>query len=441
MAASKKGKRRRKIIIFILIGVVLAGLTVMAVFNKKEVGISVQTEKVGRRDLVELVIATGKIHPVKQVVINPEVSGEIVDLPVREGQKVKVGDILLRIRPDNYIASTNSSDASYRSALANQNLSAANLEKAQLEFERARQLSEAQLISESQFLEAKTTLAVGEASYETSTHQVDQARAALDRSIEELSRTVITSPMAGTVTQLKAEQGQRVVGTAMMAGTEIMTIADLSAMEARVEVGEIDVVLIEAKQKVRVQVDAYRDKEFEGEVSEIANAANTYGAGQQQEATRFQVKIRILDREPFRPGMSVTTEIETRSRTNVLAVPIQCVTTRMPKTEKNESESSNGGDEVAIEEKVEEPEAESETEADEEKDPVEVVFVIENEKARMIPVKRGIADDHYVEIEEGLEEGLEVVTGSYRAINNELEDGKLVIVEPARNKGKADEGT
>jgi HlyD family secretion protein len=252
---------------------------------------------------------------------------------------------------------------------------------------------------------------------------------------------VITSPMAGTVTQLKAEQGQRVVGTAMMAGTEIMTIADLSAMEARVEVGEIDVVLIEPKQKVQVQVDAYRDKEFEGEVSEIANAANTYGAGQQQEATRFQVKIRILDREPFRPGMSVTTEIETRSRTNVLAVPIQCVTTRMPKTEKNESESSNGGDEVAIEEKVEEPEAESETEADEEKDPVEVVFVIENEKARMIPVKRGIADDHYVEIEEGLEEGLEVVTGSYRAINNELEDGKLVIVEPARNKGKADEGT
>ena len=409
--ANHKSSSTKKIIVLGVIVFALMGLGAYAYFQKREVLISVQTEKVARRNLTETVVANGKIQPIVQIVISPEVSGEIVELPVKDGQRVKKGDLLVRIKPDNYVAQRNSVEASLKSSLAAGNLARANRDKAELEFQRFKQLFQNKLVSDSQFLEAKTSLDVASAQLESSTHQASMAKASLAKAEDDLAKTTIYSPAEGTVTKLKSQLGERVLGTAMMAGTEIMTIADLSDMEARVDVGEIDVVLIKVGQKTKLEVDAFRDRKFNGTVTEIANAARNASAGAaQQDATRFEVKIHIEEKESFRPGMSVTAEIETRYRTNVLTVPIQSVTTRVPKTS-----STNAPPEKK--------------KADFGK-PVEVVFVTEADKARMITVKRGVSDDSNVEILEGVDEGQAVVSGGYKAINRELEDGKLIKIGP-----------
>ena len=322
-------------------------------FRNREVIITVQTEKVARRNLTELVVANGRVHPVLQVKISPEVSGEIIELPVKEGQCVKKGDLLLRIKPDYYLASRRSAEASFQAAVANKDLAGANQRKAEIEEQRNKELLKDKLISESAYLEMKTASEVARATFQSAEHQVNVARAALSRAEEDLAKTTISSPIAGTVSKLNSQQGERVVGTAMMTGTEVMVVADLNEMEARVDIGEVDVVLIAQGQKARLEVEAFRDRKFTGTVTEIANSSRNLGAqsgstgggggggGQQQEATRFEVKIRIKDKETFRPGMSVTAEIETRSRTNVLSVPIQSVTTRLPKGKDGKPISTN----------------------------------------------------------------------------------------------------
>jgi HlyD family secretion protein len=281
------------------------------------------------------------------------------------------------------------------------------------------------------------------------------ARASLARAEEELSRTTIYSPLSGTVSQLNSELGERVVGTAMMTGTEIMTVADLDQMEARVDIGEIDIPLIRMGQKAVLEVDAFRDREFRGTVSEIANSAKGVGSGggQSQEGTKFEVRIRIEDREAFRPGMTVTCEVETRYRTNVLTVPIQSVTTRPPKKAEGEKASGSGTNEVERasgepgsdgdgtgsegakheEDEKDEKGAKDKNDKNDKKDkPIEVVFIVEEGVAKMVPVERGISDEDYSEIEEGVSEGQEVVKGSYRAIMKELEDGKKVVRQSAK---------
>jgi HlyD family secretion protein len=367
-----------------------------------------------------------------QVVINPEVSGEIIDLPVKEGQCVKKGDLLVRIKPDNYIASRNSAEANYKSSLAATALAKANLGKAKFEYTRIEQLYQTKFVSDSQFLDAKTTLDVCQANFENSEHQAEQAKAALARADDDLSKTTITSPIPGTVTKLRSQRGERVVGTAMMAGTEIMTIADLSEIEARVDIGEIDVVLIKLGQKAHLEVDAFRDRKFNGVVTEIANAAKGAASAtqqqsmssQQQEATKFEVKILLTEKEQFRPGMSVTAEIETRSRTNVLAVPIMAVTTRMPKDGgkvKKPAEKDPGL--IAKTQKKEEP-----RKAD------EIVFLVNGDAVKSAKVKTGISDDTYMEVTEGITEGQEIVSGGYAAISRLLEDGKKIKKEEPKKK-------
>lgn len=435
--ASKK-KSRRKILVFAIIGLVLISLGAWAYFRKPEVIINVQTEKVTRRNLTELVVATGKIQPVVFVKISPEVSGEIMELPVKEGQQVKKGDLLLKIKPDTYIAYRNIAEASYKSAQAQNALSAANLSRAKLEYERFKDLFENKLISDSQYLEAKTSYDVAKASFESSTHQKDNAKANLDRAEEDLAKTTILSPLSGTISKLNSQVGERVVGTATYQGTEVMTIADLTDMEARVDIGEIDVVLIEIGQKCRLEVDAFRDRKFTGTVSEIANTAKTSGTGSQTEATKFEVRIRIQEKEAFRPGMSVTAEVETRTRTNVLAVPIQSVTTRLPKepaepkkggiiTAKADEKKSSGGTNAASASKPGSTNVAKKS--NEPPKPIEVVFLTDGPKVKMAKVTRGISDDEYVEITEGLTEGQEVISGGYKAINRDLEDGKKIKVD------------
>ncbi|MBI3417055.1 MAG: efflux RND transporter periplasmic adaptor subunit [Verrucomicrobia bacterium] len=433
-----KSRFARNVIVISLIVVALAGAGGSYYYYKKRETIPiVQTEKVARRNLTELVVATGKIQPVIQVVINPEVSGEIIALPVKEGQHVEKGDLLLKIKPDNYIAQRNSIEATYKSALAGRSLAQANLHKAELEYARVKQLFETKLVSDSQFLEAQTNLEVAKASFETSSHQADQAKASLARAEDDLAKTTIFSPMIGTVTKLKSQVGERVLGQSMMTGTEIMTVANLNDMEARVDIGEMDVVLIALGQKARLEVDAFHDRKFTGEVYEIANAAKTAAMGTQQEATKFEVKIRIKDNEAFRPGMSVTAEVETRYRTNVLTVPIQCVTTRLPK----------GAEDKSADKKAKEKEDETPSNAPpgtkkktESVKPIEIVFLADNGKATMAQVKRGISDDSYVEITEGVTEGQEVVSGGYKAINKELEDGKKMKVDNSKKKPGSKDG-
>ena len=466
--ANSKRKKGRKIVVFSLIILALAGLTTYAVLRKREAVITVQTEKVTRRNLTELVVANGKIQPVWHVKISPEVSGEIIDLPVKEGQLVKKGDLLLKIKPDFYMASRNSSEANFKASLAAKSSAEANLRKAEAEFKRFEGLFQSKLVSDSSFLEAKTAYEIATAQALSASHQVDMAKASLQRAEEDLAKTTISSPLTGTVSKLNSQLGERVVGTAMMAGTEVMTIADLNEMEARVDIGEIDVVLIAVGQNARLEVDSFRDKKFTGTVTEIANSSKTAfpgsGGGSQQEATKFEVKIRVKEKEVLRPGMSVTAEVETRSRTNVLTVPIASVTTRLPKeppspkpggAKKQAAKTSDkaGGAQAADTTKTNAAAvkatnttgtATNSTKSAESKKPgeppkpIEVVFLAENGKVKMVPVKRGISDDSYVEVTEGLKEGQEAVSGGYKAISRELEDGKRIRVGPS--KSEADKG-
>jgi HlyD family secretion protein len=430
-------KKRRKIVVFLAIVLALAGLAAFAIFHKREVIITVQTEKVSRRNLTEVVSSNGRIQPVLQVKISPEVSGEITELPVKEGQCVKKGDLILKIKPDFYTAQRGQAQAGYESALAGQATAEANLRKAEAEFKRNQDLFAIKLISDSVFDEVKAAYDVAKAQLASSQHQVESAHASLMSAQDALDKTTIVSPLAGTISKLDSRLGERVVGTATMAGTEVMTIADLNEMEARVDIGETDVVLIEPGQNVRLEVDAFKDRKFSGTVTEIANSSKTSMSSSSQEATKFEVKIRIKEKEAFRPGMSVTAEIETRSRTNVLAVPLTSVTARLPKTNNVKSNivasvsaPTNAAAKSTNTVASMDPPATSGTnlaKADKQLvKPLEVVFLAEGDKAKMVPVKLGIYDENYYEITEGLQEGQEIISGGYLAIGRDLEDGKHI---------------
>jgi len=429
MAKKKKGTRR-KVIVFTILVLGLAGLTVAALLKRKEVLLTVETQEVQRRDITEVVLADGSIQPVVQVKISPEVSGEIVSLPVREGQHVRQGDVLVKIKPDFYEASVRRAEASHQQALAGLELSRAEQAKAEVEFKRARMMFEQEINSAADFDTARTERDVAISRAVQAEHQVEMAAASLASAQEDQAKTTIRSPLTGTVSKLNSELGERVLGTAQNMGTEIMVIADLNEMEARVEIGEIDIVLIKPGQTARLEVDAFRDRTFTGVVTEIGNSALTRGTGSQQQATKFEVRIRINEKEAFRPGMSVSADIETRHRTNVVAVPIQCVTQRLPATPAAASSSSSGDATNAPAAHQDDP-----AKPDRSPDPVEVVFLAEDGKARMVPVTRGISDDDRVEITEGLEAGQTVITGSYRAIDRDLKDGASIEVRKGGGKG------
>src|SRR5215831_6913334 len=297
MANSKK---RKKMLIFGVIGLVLAGLTTAAILKKHDVVITVQTENVERRSLTEIVVANGKIQPVLQVKISPEVSGEIIELPVKEGQFVHKGDLILKIKPDFYFASRNQAEAGYKSSLASQATAEANLRKATSDDKRGEELFTHKLISDADFDGLKASHDVAMAQLTNAERQVEMSRASLASAEDTLSKTTIVSPLTGTVSKLNSEVGERVVGTATMAGTEVMTISDLNEMEARVDIGEIDVVLIKTNQCVRLDVDAFKDRKFHGTVTEIANSSQnaslTTGTSTTQEATKFQVKVRLQEK-------------------------------------------------------------------------------------------------------------------------------------------------
>lgn len=431
-----KSKRN---LIFIALGVVVIIVLVILAVNKGEErkGIKVTAEKVARRTIIEVVSANGKIQPEKDIKISPYISGEVIELYVKEGDQVKKGDLLAKIDPEIYranydrmLAMMNSQKASEANARARLAQAESQFRNAELSFNRSKTLWEQKVISDADYDAAQSAYEVAKAEKEAAVQSiksaqfgVESAKASLDEAEENLVKTTIRSPNDGTVSKLSVEIGERVTGASQFsAGTEIMRIANLESMEVNVEVNENDIVRVALFDTCLIEVDAYLDRKFKGLVTEISTSANTVGVSADQ-ITNFNVKIRILQesyadmidtakniRSPFRPGMSATVDIQTETVYNVLAVPIQSVTTRADSTGVVEKDDANI--EVAAT-------------TDEVK---EYVFKVDNGKAKMTPVKTGVQDNSYIEIKSGAEEGQEVITGPYRAISKRLKDGDAVKV-------------
>jgi HlyD family secretion protein len=414
MATNGKRKKKRLIIFSILGGLVVLLVIIAVLGSNREEILPVQVEKAQRRTITQVVTATGKIQPEVMVKISPEVSGEIVELPVKEGQRVRKGELLLRIKPDFYTAQRDQSAAALMQAKA-------TLDRNESEFRRMKDLYEKGLVSESEYDFAF-------ASFETSKASHAQAVASLNQVEESVRKTTVISPMNGTVSQLNSELGERVLGTNQFQGTEVMVISDLSKMEARVEVSETDVVLASVGDTARISVDALPNEKINAVVYEIANTGVSRGLGTQEEVTNFEVKMRIVDPPlALRPGMSMVADIETETRPNVLTVPIQSVTIR---TQGSQEQTGGEGEPEAQPASMQGTAKRKTGDA-----PKEIVFVVRDGLARSVPVGRGISNDSYIEITEGLEEGVEVVSGSYKAINRELEDSTRVRIESPEEDG------
>ncbi|MCY7361680.1 MAG: efflux RND transporter periplasmic adaptor subunit [Ignavibacteria bacterium] len=428
----KKKKKKSKKKLLWIIGIALLAIiaTAIIISGKKETLVTVQTEKIKKRNITQIVTATGKIQSETEVNISAEISGEIISLPFKEGDEVKKNDLLVKIKQDAYSPQIQEQNAAIKVAESNLNMSQVTLRKFELEFNRIKQLSEKGLASKSDLDNAQNNVDQTMAQINTNSAQINQQRTGMSRIQYDISKTVIYAPMSGTVTQLNNETGEKVLGTISNQGSNILTISDLSKMECQVEVGETDVAQVNIGDTTKVQIDAFPDKVFTGFVYEIANTAKSTGAGTQDQVVNFVVKIRILNNEvDLRPGMSCTVDIEVDKKNDVLSVPIQSVTTR-------EEYIDNG---MTGDGENENLKRQSEEKQQKKIKPKEIVFIIENGAAKKEEVKTGISDDSYIEVAEGVKEDLEIVKGTFKAINKELEDGTKVKVDNEIKKKKKEE--
>ena len=428
---------RKKLIILIAI-VVLAVVAIGAtVVNKKrEKPVLVTTDKAFRKTITQLVTATGKIQPEVEVKIAPEVSGELIAIPVVEGQHVNKGDLLLRIKPDVYQAQVEAQQAALSGARAASVRDRANLDKAKQDYDRAESLFHDHLLSENDRKAAQTSFEVAKAALQTSLFDVQRAEGALRQINDALSKTVIFAPATGSISALESRVGERVVGTSQFAGTEVMRIADLANMEAQVNVNENDVVNVKVGDPAKISVDAYPDRRIAGVVREIAATATTNNAGTQEQVTNFLVKIRITDHSvQLRPGMSATADIQTATVQNAVAVPIQSVTVRNLDSSLSPEELAKRDAQRAARDKTDNRadvtnEMLQKQKEREQRDKLQrVVFIKDGDKVRMQKVETGIADTTWMEIKNGVRPGEEVVSGSYTAISRQLKNGTKVALE------------
>ena len=435
----RKRKSRRKLYLFGGIGLVLLLIIISMVRGKREQPIEVTTEKATRRTIVQTVSATGKVQPETEVKISPEVAGEITALPVEDGQEIKKGDLLLKIRPDSYKALFDQQEAAISTAESLSNQQKASVQKAQSDLKQAVDLYHKKLISQTEMTTAQTNYDSAEAMYASGQHSIEGAKASSSQARDQLSKTTIYSPLDGVVTVLNSKLGERVVATNQFAGTEVMRVADLTHMQAVVDVNENDVVHVKLKDIAKVTIDAYPNRVFTGQVELIANTGTTTGTGTQEEVTNFQVKIQ-LDKPDIRlrPGLSCTADIQTQVVQDVVAVPIQSVTIRSSDSnlspeeiEQNKQKSSAQTDSAA---EVQNDKL-AKASAKEEKEKLrKVVFLKEGSKAKMVDVTTGIADDANIEIKSGVKPGEEVISGSYTAISRKLKDGASVAIEKPAKK-------
>jgi HlyD family secretion protein len=418
MANGKQKKSKKKIYIFSGIGVlVIALVVIMIVGSGREEIISVQTEKVVKRTITQSVTATGTLDPEFKVVITPEVTGEIIELPVKEGQYVTKGQLLIKIKSDAYRAQVEQSEAILRNARSTMEMNKAQLDKVTSDYKRTSGLHEKNLASDADLEASKSSYLSTKANLEGAMAQISQMEAALKVQKDQLSKTTIYSPMEGTVSQLNVHLGDRVLGSGYSQGTDVMTVSDLKSMLSVVDVDENDVVLAKKDDTVRVKIDAFGDKVFRGLVYQIGNSAKTTGTGTQEQVVNFQVKIKFIDfDEGFRPGMSCNAKIETKTLNNVFSVPIQSVTAR------NNNEVPKPAADNATESTTKKKEATSEKLK-------EIVFVVKDNKVKTLNVTTGISDDNYIEITSGVTGDEDVVTGPYKAISKDLQNGSTVKLD------------
>jgi HlyD family secretion protein len=439
MPSARPLSKKSRLKYYVIVGIVAllgVGGAIYAKRKNADKATVVTIEKAIVKSITQIVSATGKIQPEVEVKISPEVSGEIVELPFKEGAAVKKGDLVLRIRPDNYQAQVEQQEAGLLSARATAEQSKAQLLKAREDKERSVTLSARNLIPESEATKTRTDVEIAQASYDSALAQIRRAEGQLKQSRDQLEKTTLYAPIDGTISLLNSERGERVVATGQFAGTEVMRVADLERMEVRVNVNENDVVNVKVGDRARISIDAYPNRKFAGLVKEIASSAKTTGAGSQEEVTNFQVKIRIS--EPgvaLRPGMSANADIETQTVENVVAVPIQSVTVRSregAKTieqlaedrDRKARESQGDGAAAAVNEKQQSDRERADREALQ-----RVVFVRSGDTVKQVAVVTGIGDTSHIEIKSGLKAGDEVVTGSFSVITRTLKDGSAIRIE------------
>lgn len=412
-------KKKTLLIVLVIALVLIVALVVgkkSGTFGKTGNFKKVETTLIEKIDITETVSATGKIQPEVEVKLSSEVSGEIIELPIAEGQEVKKGDLLVKINPDLYQSSLQRSQASYQNIKANLAQTEASLKQAKANYDRNKTLFEKGVISKSEWDNIVSQYEVAQANKESAFYNVQSAAATVNEAQDNLGRTTIYAPMSGTISKLDAELGERVVGTQQMAGTEILRVANLGEMEVEVEVNENDIVKVSVGDSAIVEVDAYLGKEFKGLVTEISNSAADGLTADQ--VTNFDVKVKILEDSyqelkegkpenyyPFRPGMTATVDIITSKRSNIVGVPISAIVI------KNDTTSTRKKTGVVS------------TKAEEN---FECVFVKQNGKAKLQVVKTGIQDDTNIEITAGLEEGVEVITGPYNMVTKLLKPGDKV---------------
>ncbi len=416
----------KKKTLYIIIGVSLVLIVLLVVGkragwfgdsgNVKEVEIT-KTEPL---DITETVAATGKIQPEVEVKLSSEVSGEIIELPIKEGQSVEKGDLLVKINPDIYQSNLQRMQAGLQNMRANYNQAQANLKQAEADYNRNKTLFEKGVISQAEWDAVVSNYEVAQAAKESAYYNMQSGAASVTEARDNLARTTIYAPMSGTISRLDAELGERVVGTQQMAGTEILRVANLANMEVEVDVNENDIVKVEVGDSTIVEVDAYLRREFKGLVTEISNSADSQLTTDQ--VTNFKVKVRILEESyddllegrpenysPFRPGMTATVDIITNKRENIIGVPISAIVVKSDTTSNGNSRVKPGGEMI------------------------EAVFVKENDEAKLRVVETGIQDGSHIEITTGLEEGEEVITGPYTLVTKSLKAGDQVKVASKEN--------
>lgn len=449
--AKKKSATRRLLFILLAAVVVMIILGVIAAqfLGQRGNGETVEIARAEIRTITQVVTSSGKVQPEVEIVISPDVSGEIIQLPVKEGQQVRQGELLARIKPDFYAAQVEQAEANVLQGRAMEAQRRADMLNAENELNRQKSLYERQVVSESAYQQAVTQYEIAKAAHEAAQFSVQSAEARLRESKEQLSKTALYAPMDGTISQLDVELGERVVGTSQMAGTPMMTVARLDQMELEVDVNENDVVNVSLGDTAAIEIDAYPERFFRGVVTEIANSARVMGAGTQEQVTNFPVKVRILDPHnaeariaagggvtleqevpgvtpdipSFRPGMSGTVDIFTMTVADVVAIPIQAVTVR----DFNQLDDEGDRSDSTRADPASDDEAEDLPETLREEDLRKVVFTVDDEdKARIVEVETGIADDRFIEVKSGLTGGERVITGPYSAVSRTLRPGMNV---------------
>ncbi|MDG1328747.1 MAG: efflux RND transporter periplasmic adaptor subunit [Flavobacteriaceae bacterium] len=419
------------IVIVTILLIVLIGGKKAGWFGKNGNFKQIEVTNISLIDIIETVAATGKIQPEVEIKLSSEVSGEIIKLPIIEGQQVKKGDLLVSINPDLVQAQVNQSQASLQNIKAQLTQAEANLNNLKLNFERNKSLYEKGVISKSEWERTFTDYEVAKANVKSAYYNVQSAESSVKQSRDNLARTSIFAPRDGTISKLSVELGERVVGTAQMAGTEIVRVANLNNMEVEVDVNETDIVKVNVGDSTIVEVDAYLKREFKGIVTEIANTAeNTLSVDQ---VTNFKVKVRILpesykdlsadkpeNSSPFRPGMTATVDIITNKKENIIGVPISAIVIK--------TDTSSAKKKKIVKETIS-----SKTEK------FECVFVKIGDIAKLRVITTGIQDDSNIEITSGLKEGDEVITGPYNTVTKILKSGDQVESKLADKKEEGEE--